>query len=58
MESVLKTEAVVFRDRLTYQRLFAPSLPEIRGDQDHIHEAISNLVRNASEAALRAEETP
>ncbi|MEM1389487.1 MAG: ATP-binding protein [Pseudomonadota bacterium] len=58
VESVLKTEAVVFRDRLTYQRLFDPSLPEIRGDQDHIHEAISNLVRNASEAALSAEETP
>lgn len=54
IDRVLKTEKVVFADRVSYKRDFDPSLPEIIGDQDHMHEALLNLVRNASEAAIAA----
>ncbi|MEM7492564.1 MAG: ATP-binding protein [Pseudomonadota bacterium] len=51
IDRVLNTEKVVFADQVAYRRDFDPSLPEIIGDQDHLHEALLNLVRNASEAA-------
>ncbi|MEO1643240.1 MAG: ATP-binding protein [Pseudomonadota bacterium] len=58
IERVLRAESVVFKDRIMFLRRFDPSLPEITGDQDHLHEALLNLVRNASEAAVDASETP
>ncbi len=34
----------------TYLRSFDPSLPDVTADRDHLHEALLNLIKNASEA--------
>jgi len=41
--------------RIVLKRAYDPSLPEILGDEDHLHEAFQNIVRNAAEAAAEAE---
>lgn len=56
LDQVIAAEEVAQSGRVSITRLFDPSLPELTGDQDHLHEAIQNLVRNASEAALSGAE--
>lgn len=51
IDRVLNAEQAAFDGRVRYERSFDPSLPNILGDEDHIHEALQNIVRNASEAA-------
>lgn len=58
IDRVLSTESIVFSDRIAFQRRFDPSLPDVIGDQDHLHEALLNLIRNASEAVVETAENP
>lgn len=51
IDRVLSAEQAAFDGRVSYKRSYDPSLPDILGDEDHIHEALQNIVRNASEAA-------
>jgi two-component system nitrogen regulation sensor histidine kinase GlnL len=58
LDRILSAEEVVFVDKVRFQRRYDPSLPEIMGDQDHLHEAFLNVIRNASEAALDVASSP
>lgn len=58
IDRVLSAESVVFGDRVVFVRRFDPSLPEISGDEDHLHEALLNLIRNACEAATDSAQSP
>lgn len=55
LDRVLAAEEAAFDERVRYHRLYDPSLPDILGDADHLHEAFQNIMRNASEAACSAE---
>lgn len=50
LEQVLKSESVIFGDSIRFERNFDPSLPDILGDSDHLHEAFQNIIRNGAEA--------
>ncbi len=52
LDKVIAAEQVAHGGRIQIVRAFDPSLPELNGDRDHLHEALQNLVRNAAEAAL------
>ncbi|MEL6473111.1 MAG: ATP-binding protein [Pseudomonadota bacterium] len=54
LDRVLKAEEAAFADKVVYRRMYDPSLPPVLGDEDHLHEAFQNLVRNASEASTAA----
>lgn len=56
LDQVIAAEEVAQSGRVNIKRLFDPSLPELTGDQDHLHEALQNIVRNASEAVLTTTE--
>lgn len=58
IDRVLSSEMIVFSERVKFQRSFDPSLPDIAGDRDHLHEALLNLVRNACEAADASSDSP
>ena len=50
LEQVIKVEEAAFGKSVAFKRNFDPSLPDIRVDADHMHEALQNIVRNAAEA--------
>ena len=50
LETVATMESVA-NPGVTFEAHYDPSLPEMEGDPDHLHEALLNLVRNAAEAA-------
>ena len=52
IDQVVAAEEVAHAARVNFVKLYDPSLPEISGDRDHLHEAFLNIIRNASEAAL------
>lgn len=52
LDRVLASEEAAFDGKLAFARRYDPSLPDIPGDADHLHEAFQNIVRNACEAAL------
>ncbi len=52
LDRVIAAEDVAQGSRVRFTRRYDPSLPEIEGDVDHLHEAFANIIRNASEAAL------
>lgn len=54
LEQVLKSEQVIFQDKLAFERNFDPSLPDIFGDADHLHEAFQNIIRNGCEAITQS----
>jgi len=54
LEQVLKSEAIIFQDKLEFTRNFDPSLPAIFGDADHLHEAFQNIIRNGCEAIVQS----
>lgn len=58
LDRVIAAESVAHGNRIRMDRLFDPSLPEIEGDEDHLHEAFQNLLRNASEAAASGSNQP
>lgn len=37
--------------RIAFERIFDPSLPDIFGDRDRLHQVFLNLIRNAAEAS-------
>lgn len=51
LETVLWFEENSSERRLFLQRIFDPSLPEIEGDRDKLHQVFLNLIRNAIEAS-------
>jgi len=57
LDKVLLAEEAAHGGRIMLKRAYDPSLPEILGDEDHLHEAFQNIVRNAAEAAAEAEGT-
>lgn len=50
LEQVIRSEQMAFGRRVTFERNFDPSLPDILADGDHLHEAFQNIIRNAAEA--------
>ncbi|MDJ0921937.1 MAG: ATP-binding protein [Henriciella sp.] len=52
LDQVIAAEELAHGNRLKINRLYDPSLPLIEGDQDHLHEAVQNVLRNAAEAAF------
>ena len=58
LNDVIAAEEVAQSGQVDMVRLYDPSLPEIEADQDHLHEAFQNIVRNASEAALSGDNPP
>ena len=50
LEQVIRSEEIAFDKRVTFERNFDPSLPEVLADGDHLHEAFQNIIRNAAEA--------
>ncbi|MEM8616872.1 MAG: ATP-binding protein [Pseudomonadota bacterium] len=57
LDRVLAAEAAAHGGRVKLLRQYDPSLPEIEGDTDHLHEVFQNLVRNAVEAVQGADRT-
>ena len=55
LDKVLLAEEAAHGGAIELRRAYDPSLPEILGDEDHLHEAFQNIVRNAAEAAADSE---
>jgi len=55
LDKVLMAEEAAHGGSIKLKRAYDPSLPEIFGDEDHLHEAFQNIVRNAAEAASDAD---
>ena len=53
LDRVVAMEEAAFDGQLNFVRRYDPSLPDILGDKDHLHEAFQNIIRNAIEAALQ-----
>ena len=51
LETVIWFEENRGNRRLLLNRIFDPSLPEIEGDRDKLHQVFLNLIRNAIEAS-------
>ena len=51
LDKVILAEEAAHGGQIKLTRAYDPSLPEIYGDEDHLHEAFQNIVRNAAEAA-------
>ena len=58
LDKVIAAEEMAQNSQVEIKRLYDPSLPELDGDQDHLHEAFQNILRNASEAALSGHDAP
>jgi len=54
LERVIKSESIVFKSKVRFERNFDPSLPEILGEADHLHEAFQNIIRNGCEAIVQS----
>ncbi len=58
LDKVVVAEQAAHGGRISFQRKYDPSLPELIGDEDHLHEAFLNIARNAAEASLSGSEAP
>jgi two-component system, NtrC family, nitrogen regulation sensor histidine kinase GlnL len=58
LDRVIAAEEAAHRGKVSIVRLYDPSLPQILADQDHLHEAIQNVLRNAVEATLAHTQSP
>ncbi|MEO1662731.1 MAG: ATP-binding protein [Pseudomonadota bacterium] len=58
LDRVIAAEEAAHRGKISIVRLYDPSLPDIHADQDHLHEAIQNVLRNAIEATLAHTQSP
>jgi len=58
LDRVIAAEEAAHRGKISVGRLYDPSLPDIMADQDHLHEAIQNILRNAVEATLAYTQSP
>ena len=52
LDRVIAAEDVAYKGQVDIRRLYDPSLPDLMGDQDHLHEAFQNIIRNAIEASI------
>lgn len=51
LDKVVAAERAAMGTRVEFRRDYDPSLPDMRGDPDHLQQAFQNIVRNAAEAA-------
>jgi len=51
LDKVIASERAAMGTKIEFKREFDPSLPDMTGDPDHLHQAFQNIVRNAAEAA-------
>ncbi|MCR9269800.1 MAG: two-component system sensor histidine kinase NtrB [Henriciella sp.] len=58
LDRVIAAEEAAHRGKVSIIRLYDPSLPEIMADQDHLHEAVQNILRNAVEATISHTQSP
>jgi two-component system nitrogen regulation sensor histidine kinase GlnL len=58
LDRVIAAEEAAHQGRVSIVRLYDPSLPPLMADQDHLHEAIQNILRNAVEATLAHTQSP
>ena len=58
LDRVIAAEEAAHRGKISIVRLYDPSLPEIEAAQDHLHEAVQNILRNAVEATLAHTQSP
>lgn len=58
LDRVIAAEEAAHRGRVSIVRLYDPSLPPLMADQDHLHEAVQNILRNAVEATLAHTQSP
>lgn len=58
LDRVIAAEEAAHGGSIVIERLYDPSLPEIMADQDHLHEAIQNILRNAVEATRAYTQNP
>lgn len=52
LDRILAAEEAAYDGKIELRRHYDPSLPDIPGDEDHLHEAFQNIIRNAVEASL------
>ncbi len=58
LDRVVAAEEAAHAGRISIVRLYDPSLPDIMADQDHLHEAFQNVLRNAVEATEAFTQSP
>ncbi|NQY15214.1 MAG: GHKL domain-containing protein [Henriciella sp.] len=58
LDRVIAAEEAAHQGRVSIVRLYDPSLPPLMADQDHLHEAIQNILRNAVEATIAHTQSP
>lgn len=58
LDRVVAAEEAAHQGKVSIIRLYDPSLPDIMADQDHLHEAVQNILRNAVEATLSFTQNP
>lgn len=58
LDRVVAAEEAAHEGRVSIVRLYDPSLPDIMADQDHLHEAVQNILRNSVEATLAYTQNP
>lgn len=58
LDRVVAAEEAAHQGKVSIVRLYDPSLPNIMADQDHLHEAMQNILRNAVEATLAHTQNP
>ena len=58
LDRVVAAEEVAHEGKVSINRLYDPSLPDIMADQDHLHEAFQNVLRNAIEATTAYTQSP
>lgn len=58
LDRVIAAEEAAHRGKISIVRLYDPSLPPVMADQDHLHEAVQNILRNAVEATLAHTQSP
>lgn len=54
LDHVIKVAAAGFASHITFERIYDPSLPPLRGERDRLVQIMLNLVKNAAEAAPRS----
>lgn len=58
LDRVIAAEEAAHRGKISIVRLYDPSLPNVMADQDHLHEAVQNVLRNAVEATMAHTQSP
>ncbi|MEM9572880.1 MAG: ATP-binding protein [Pseudomonadota bacterium] len=58
LDRVIAAEEAAQRGQVSIVRLYDPSLPSLMADQDHLHEALQNVLRNAVEATMAHTQSP